>query len=209
MLRWGRQAARRAGPVLLSGSRELAPAELPGPWPCGMALGMHSELGEEGVVLTAAGELLDRLKYGGERRLVRGIARAMADVLRGKPGYREVQLVVHVPGSRREAGVEPPCDLARAVAGELRVPCLPRFIATNRRTLSQKDVTSWEEKKRNVQGAFRVRRAELVRQRKVLLVDDVYDSGATLEEVWRMLMDAGAREVVVATVTKTRYRRDV
>jgi predicted amidophosphoribosyltransferase len=186
----------------------LAPVELPGPWPLGMALGMHSEPGDAGPVLTSAGVLLDRFKYGGERRLARLIAQAMAEMLRGRPRFAEVQLVLHVPGSRRRGGVEPPCDLARAIARELRVLCLPRFLAATRHLLSQKDITSWEAKKHNVQGAFRVRRAEFVSGRKVLLVDDVFDSGATLEEVWRALMDAGAREVVVATVTKTHYRRD-
>jgi len=53
-----------------------------------------------------------------------------------------------------------------------------------------------------------VRRAEFVEGKKLLLVDDVFDSGATLQEVWRMLMRSGAREVVVATITRTRYWRD-
>lgn len=207
-LRWRARAARGEGPAPLSGLEGLAPVELPGPWPCGLALGMHSEMRDEGVALTAVGELLDRFKYGGERRLVHWIARAMAEMVRGEPGMGGVQLVVHVPGSRRKAGMEPPCDLARALAKELRVPCLPRLIAGTKRMLSQKDITSWEEKRRNVQGGFRVRRAELVKQRKVLLVDDVYDSGATLEEAFRALTEAGAGEIVVATVTKTHYRRD-
>jgi len=73
---------------------------------------------------------------------------------------------------------------------------------------AQKDLTRWQEKRENVEGAFRVRRADLVRGKRVLLVDDVYDSGATLEECWRVLDEAGAADVAVATVTKTRYRRD-
>ena len=52
----------------------------------------------------------------------------------------------------------------------------------------QKHLTSLSEKKENVRGAFKVRRAELIRGRQVLIVDDVYDSGATLEEAWRAVI---------------------
>ena len=41
----------------------------------------------------------------------------------------------------------------------------------------------------------------------MLIVDDVYDSGATLEEAWRVVKEAGAAEIVVGAVTKTRYQR--
>jgi predicted amidophosphoribosyltransferase len=59
----------------------------------------------------------------------------------------------------------------------------------------------WE----NVQGAFQVRRLEFVQGKRVLVVDDVYDSGATLGEAYRALKAAGAADIVVATVTKTRW----
>jgi len=185
---------------------EADPVALPGPWLRGFALGMHSQDSNDGA-LTTAGDTLDRFKYRGQRSLVRVIASAMAQAMRGMPEYRGVQTVVHVPSVPRRASVEPALDLAKALSKGLRVPCLPRFIARTRAVKPQKDITSWAEKQDNVRGAFRVRRPEFVRGRQVLLVDDVYDSGATLEEAYRALKEAGAAEVVVATVTKTRYRR--
>jgi predicted amidophosphoribosyltransferase len=101
---------------------------------------------------------------------------------------------------------EPACELARAAAGALRVPCLPRFIAVTRKIAPQKDLVSLNEKKENVRGAFKVRRADLVRGRRVLIVDDVYDSGATLEEAWRAVKEAGVSDIIVAAVAKTRFR---
>jgi predicted amidophosphoribosyltransferase len=114
--------------------------------------------------------------------------------------------VLHVPSARRSS-FEPACELALAAARTLRVRCLPHFLARTRIVRPQKDLTSVSEKKKNVRGAFRARRPELVRGRRVLIVDDVYDSGATLEEAWRAVREAGAVEIAVAAVTKTRYQR--
>jgi predicted amidophosphoribosyltransferase len=66
---------------------------------------------------------------------------------------------------------------------------------------------SLSEKRENVRGAFRARRPELVTGRWALIVDDVYDSGATLEETWRAVREAGAAEIAVAAVTRTRFQR--
>ena len=171
-------------------------------------MGMHSADDQaEAGARTEVGALLSRFKYGGERRLAAVLGRVLAEAVRRWHGCGELDLVVHVPSARRR-NYETACELARVAAKALRIRCLPRVIARTREMAAQKDLWRWEDKRRNVEGAFRVRRADLVRGKKVLLVDDVYDSGATLEECWRVLSEAGAGEVAVITVTKTRYRRD-
>jgi predicted amidophosphoribosyltransferase len=57
------------------------------------------------------------------------------------------------------------------------------------------------QKRANVAGAFKVQGD--VRGKRLLLVDDLYDSGATLEEVTRVLRQAGAARVCVLTLTRT------
>jgi hypothetical protein len=207
----GRLRAWVAGPGVAGGLRleTSGPLELPGPWPRGLALDTYSRAeGYSEGAKTEVGDLLSRFKYGGQRGLGRVLGGALASALGDDPGYRKVGVVTHIPATRRQRGPDAACQLALIVAKALGAQCLPRLMARARRTALQKDVVEWAEKKENVAGAFRVRRAGLVRGRKVLLVDDVYDSGATLEEGWRVLMEAGAREVVVATVVRTWYRRD-
>ena len=57
-----------------------------------------------------------------------------------------------------------------------------------------------EERQRNIRGAFRVMDPELVRGKRVLLIDDVLTTGATVSEASRMLLEAGAKSVDVATL---------
>jgi predicted amidophosphoribosyltransferase len=54
----------------------------------------------------------------------------------------------------------------------------------------------------NIKGAFKVRIPEKVYGKKVLLVDDVYTTGATVNECARVLLRAGARLVDVLTVAR-------
>ena len=58
----------------------------------------------------------------------------------------------------------------------------------------------------NVRGAFAVTRPEQVREQRILLVDDVYTTGATVNECARTLYAAGARYVDVFTLTRAVLR---
>jgi len=73
-----------------------------------------------------------------------------------------------------------------------------------RATVSQTGLTR-HQRRENVRGAFMVTAPEPVRDRTVLIVDDVYTTGTTLNECARVLRAAGARQVVVATVARV-YR---
>ena len=60
-----------------------------------------------------------------------------------------------------------------------------------------------EERKPNVRGAFAIAPRRTVQGMRLLLVDDVYTSGATVNECARVLMRSGAREVQVLTLGRT------
>ena len=62
-------------------------------------------------------------------------------------------------------------------------------------------MTALAQKQANVAGAFALKGD--VRGKQILLVDDLYDSGATLAEAARALARGGAASIVVLTLTKT------
>ena len=74
-------------------------------------------------------------------------------------------------------------------------------LARMRETASQTGLTR-HQRRANVRGAFAVIRPEKVRGRSILLVDDVMTTGTTVNECSRVLLRAGAKEVLVATVAR-------
>jgi predicted amidophosphoribosyltransferase len=71
-----------------------------------------------------------------------------------------------------------------------------------RDTQSQIGLTP-HQRRENMRGAFRVKNRERLSGREVLLVDDVFTTGATASECARVLRRAGAARVWVATVART------
>jgi predicted amidophosphoribosyltransferase len=181
------------------------PQPLPGPWKIGFALDFHSHVEAEEPVHTALGDRLARFKYGSHREEADPIARRLLDFLQATPHYQGVDLILHVPSEGRLRGWEPARELATRLGRRLRVKCFPGLIAKSRPSRPQKELLSREEKRANVAGAFRLRRPEFVRNKCVLVLDDLYDSGETLEEIYRLLKQAGAKEVSVLTVTRTSH----
>jgi predicted amidophosphoribosyltransferase len=93
--------------------------------------------------------------------------------------------------------------LARALGKQISIAVNESALVKARATGMQKDMTNPAQKQSNVRGAFQVTDANAVRGKNILLLDDFYDSGATLAEATRVLLAAGAAEVNVVTVTKT------
>ena len=91
--------------------------------------------------------------------------------------------------------------LAGLLACKLRITPLLRCLHRVRATESQISLNA-KQRRANVRGAFAVRDAEWVKGRRLLLVDDVMTTGATVNECARVLKEAGAAGVYVLTVAR-------
>jgi ComF family protein len=148
--------------------------------------------------------LVHRLKYDRRHEVAEVMAVAMARA--GADLLAEAGLIVPVPLHRwrlwrrrfNQASV-----LGLRLSRRAGVPCDPLALTRVRRTPSQVGLTAGE-REQNVRGAFRVapeRRPGVAGQR-ILLVDDVYTSGATVMAATRTLLRAGAEAVDVLTFAR-------
>ena len=149
-------------------------------------------------------KLIHLLKYGG----IRTLAKPLGGFLRATlPLDQQFDVVVPLPLHWRRAwnrGFNQSHLLAREVAprcGALVVKAVRRI----RATASQAGLTH-AKRRANVAGAFEVRRPEAVRDRRVLLLDDVMTTGATASACAMVLRRAGARRVTVLTLARVDRR---
>jgi ComF family protein len=144
-----------------------------------------------------------RCKQSGSETLAEVVGELWGTERREALRARAVDVIVPVPlhwWRRWQRGYNQSAALARGLASGLGLPvsfCLRRTRNTPKQT--QQVVTARRD---NVRGAFRARRDPCVKNRSVLLVDDVLTTGSTASEAARALCDAGADRVVVAALAR-------
>lgn len=159
---------------------------------------------------------LHALKFQGMAPVVNRLGRLLADAIRQMAqDAPAAMLVVAVPlhgRRRRKRGFNQAEKLAERAVSELRrtnprwkLDLAFRVLARQRSTESQAGLSP-RQRRQNLRGAFFVPEPERVAGRHILLVDDIYTTGATARVCSKVLLAAGAASVWVATVARAQRR---
>ena len=134
------------------------------------------------------------------RTLATTFAAVRSDTLRNNGA----EFIVPVPQfwhRRLWRNFNPAVLVATELSKQLDCPVENRILCRSRHTPPQKRA-SLAERTAIQQGSFRIRDRHLIRNKRLLLVDDVLTTGATCNEATRILLDAGAKECHVAVVSR-------
>lgn len=152
-------------------------------------------------------ESLLRYKFQGKVNYARSYAKLLSVCVRQQLADR-YDLISWVPLSRkreRSRGYDQAMLLAMALAVELEDVAV-ETLRKIEDTPAQSKIEDRDRRAANVIGAYEVTEPELVEGQRILLIDDIVTTGATLSECARMLRMAGAEQVVCATVARGRPR---
>jgi competence protein ComFC len=144
------------------------------------------------------------LKFEEMQPLGDWFADRLAELIHREGLTGEVDMVVPVPlhrGRQKERGYNQAALIAKPLARKLRLP-YKAVLLMRTRPRPDKQVLSLEERWTSVRGAFATRPGSQVDKMRVLLVDDVLTTGATLDACSRVLLEAGAKSVVGLTVAR-------
>lgn len=192
----------------------IRPMRIPGRWPQGYVLDFHTvcsefvgynEFGYQqfDTKRTDLGELVFRLKNRSDTSVIDEIAETAATFIQQwKPG---VDAIVPVPASRTRA-LQPVVELCHALELRLSHPCHEDWLRRVKEVPELKNVHDFDERLRLLDGIYEVDRAS-VRGTRILLIDDLYRSGATMNAAASALYDmGGAQEVFALAITCTRSK---
>ena len=176
---------------------------------CARCCRIESAIGQARAVGEYEGALRDiihALKYSGRHSLARPLAELMRQ--RGRDLLEEVDCIVPVPLHwRRE--YQRGFNQAREIARPLGPPVV-EALRRQRATRAQVELAA-DRRRANVSGAFAARqswfRGPAIRGKRVLLIDDVSTTGATLEACAQVLKESGASEVYALTAARVVTRR--
>ncbi len=146
--------------------------------------------------------LIRRHKYGLDQSLDKALAEVLGPVL--PYSAADLDVVVPVPLHRRRLwwrGFNQAALLASSVALMLGRPLVIGVLVRSKATAPQTS-KDHDQRRRNVSRAFAVRRPDRIKEQRVLVVDDVMTTGATVDECARVLLRAGARRVDVLTLAR-------
>jgi len=144
---------------------------------------------------------LIRYKFGGKRSYAHAYAQVLALKLR-QDQMDSFDMLTFVPIAPLRwflRGYDQVAILAEALGKEMGVPSV-RTLRKIRNTPPQSGLKDVYRRRANVLGAYRVVSPEQLRGKRVLLLDDVITTGATASECARMLLSAGAKEVICAAI---------
>ncbi len=150
----------------------------------------------EGTVAKA----IHLFKYGGKNALAAPLSELFFNDLVSLTVDRVMAIPLH-PKKLRSRGFNQSLLLAHRISRYLGHPLLIDALCRVRETPPQVGL-SRKGRKENLKGAFKVAYPHLIQGRRILLVDDVYTTGATLREGAKALIKAGAEEVVVAALAR-------
>ncbi|RKY11613.1 MAG: ComF family protein [Planctomycetota bacterium] len=195
---------------------QISPKRIRGEWASGYALDMHTlssecigynEYGHAqfDTKRSEMGELLYRLKYKSDRSVLKIIIDAVVEFVKSKDW--QVDVLIPVPPSSTTRSFQPVLSIAKGVSKLLLLRLCQDCVVKVKEMPELKNVYELDKRMELLKDAYAVVRREVV-DRKILLFDDLYRSGATLNAITQALKQKGkVKDVYVLTLTMTRRIR--
>ena len=145
------------------------------------------------------GAALHRSKYEAGGDFPDFLLKLVLKAFRKKFGQEKFDLVVYIPPTASGDLVK---NFAVKVAQVLKFPISHNLVKA-RQTKEQKVFENGYLKTDNVSGAFTYSSPDEVRNKSILLIDDIFDSGATIKEVGKLLTNFGATKIAPIVIART------
>ena len=148
--------------------------------------------------------LIHGIKYSGRDDLAKFLAREMGKAYDYFPEIKDIDFVIPVPLHKKRLharGYNQAELLAKELAKLKGLTVITNAVKRINSTPTQTQLNR-EQRQKNVRGAFKVIRPDLISGKKILLIDDVATTLATLDELAASLKEAGAAHIAAYTLAR-------
>lgn len=150
--------------------------------------------------------LIYLLKHHGDKRVIKFLAEMTAESCGIDPSsYDGVAYVPRLKKNKRRYGYDQSKELAKAISKKLDLPLLHILERVGGK---EQKLLSYSQRIRNIRRQYRLKYIPKEKYKKLLLVDDVFTTGATVSVCADILRKDAAKAVVPITVAKTNFLKD-
>ena len=151
-------------------------------------------------------EAVHGLKFQSRKSYAETFARFMAILIENRYADITFDCLIPIPMTKKKQksrGYNQAAEMAKYISEHTGIPVSQSVLRKIKETVSQTELTA-EERAENVKGVYEVNNGADVNGKTILLIDDVYTTGSTINECANVLKAAGANEVYSATFAATR-----
>ena len=187
--------------------------DLEGNWKAGWAIELHTisstllDNGKFYTEYTETGEALKKLKYYNDSLQIPILAEKAVSFLKTRLVKPYLNVILPVPPSNIDRTIQPVFEIAKKIGDSLKILVDFDYLKKTKETEQLKDISDPHDREKLLNDVFDIKDLRY-KNKKVLLFDDLYRSGATLREITRILYEKGrVQNVYILTLTKTRIKR--
>jgi ComF family protein len=148
-------------------------------------------------------DAIHSLKYGGVFDIGKYLGGLIAETFSDKFSDLFLDYIIPVPLHRLrliERGYNQSSEIAKGISKISKIKILANNLKRIRHTEAQVKTESREERHRNIKGAFKVTKQNLIQDKNILLVDDVITTGSTIAEIAKELHNSGASTIYASSI---------
>lgn len=150
-------------------------------------------------------EIIQKWKYTGQVHLTKTLGKMLAQFCQQEKITSHYLLPIPLHKNKiRKRGFNQTFLLAQALNSEIGMPILTQALIRQKDTLSQVSLSK-KERKKNMLDAFLVIKQQKIAGKNIILLDDVYTTGATAQSAQKVLLLAGAKSVKILTLARGKF----
>jgi len=145
-------------------------------------------------------------KYYGEKKLAKPLGKHMIDYLVKNDEFKKkIDLIIPIPlhkNDLKKRGFNQSILLGRIIGNYFSIPVEEKVLIKKKLTPFQVNLSK-KEREKNILKVFSVEKPEEIKGKNILILDDVFTTGSTVEECAKELMKARANNIFVLTLART------
>lgn len=150
--------------------------------------------------------IIQEIKYHGNKKLAKWLGVKLSKRL-SEMDWQGIDMILPIPlhpNRLKERGFNQSLEIAKGMVASMDIPLIDNLLIRVKDTPHQTDLSK-VERQRNIKDAFRIEDETIIQGKTILLVDDVYTTGSTINACAKVLRKAGAKKIYFAVAATGRW----